>query len=141
MRVHRRLRDLAVSPGNMARLRWVFGGLAALVPAVLFAAQPLLSLFEQNQTELPLSVIWTPLALTIAGIAALYGVLMLIFRSWPKAGALTALIVVAFFYYGTFRGDVSGLNLADGWVLTLWLAICAVAVILVASTRRSLATA
>ena len=113
-------------------------GLAALVPAVLFAAYPLLSLFEQNQTELPLSVIWSPLVVTIAATGALYGVLMLVFRSWTKAGALTALAVVAFFYYDTFKGDISGLHLADGLVLTLWLVLCAVAAVLVARTRRSL---
>lgn len=118
--------------------RWVLRGLAALVPAVLLAAYPLLSLFEQNQTDLPLSVIWSPLAVTIASTAALYGVLMLIFRSWTKAGVLTAVAVLAFFYYDTFKGDISGLHLADGWVLTLWLVLCAVAAILVARTRRSL---
>jgi hypothetical protein len=121
-----------------ANLTWVSRGLAALVPAALFAAYPLLSLFEQNQTELPLSVIWSPLVVTIAATAALYGVLMLVFRSWTKAGALTALAVVAFFYYDTFRGDISGLHLADGWVLALWLLLCVVAAILVARTRRSL---
>jgi hypothetical protein len=63
---------------------------------------------------------------------------MLVFRSWTKAGALTALAVVAFFYYDTFKGDISGLHLAGGWVLTLWLTLCAVAAILVARTRRSL---
>jgi len=44
------------------RGRWVLAGVAALLPALLFAAHPVLALFEQNQSELPLSVIWSPLA-------------------------------------------------------------------------------
>jgi hypothetical protein len=137
MPVDRQARSGAVAH-ETARSTRVFRGLAALVPAVLFAAYPLLSLFEQNQTELPLSVIWSPLAVTIAATAALYGVLMLVFRSWTKAGALTALAVVAFFYYDTFKGDISGLHLSNGLVLTVWLVLCAAAAVLVARTRRSL---
>jgi hypothetical protein len=128
----------AAAVRETANWRWVLRGLAALVPAVLFAAYPLLSLFEQNQTDLPLSVIWSPLVVTIAATAALYGVLMVVFRCWTKAGALTALAVVAFFYYDTFKGDISGLHLSDGLVLALWLVLCAVAAVLVARTRRSL---
>jgi hypothetical protein len=137
MPVDRQARSGAAAPETATSTR-VFRGLAALVPAVLFAAYPLLSLFEQNQTELPLSVIWSPLAVTIAATAALYGVLMLVFRSWTKAGALTALAVVAFFYYDTFKGDISGLHLSNGLVLTVWLVLCAAAAVLVARTRRSL---
>jgi hypothetical protein len=84
-------------------LAWVLGGVAALLPALLFAAHPVLTLFELNQSELPLSVIWSPLVVTFVATAMLYGVLMLTFRSWTKAGALTALAVLAFFYFDTLR--------------------------------------
>ena len=90
----------------MDRLKWVLVGIAALLPALLLAAHPLLTLFEQNETELPLAVIWQPLGVTFAAAAVLYGVLMLITRSWAKAGALTALAVVWFFYWD----DISGLT-------------------------------
>jgi hypothetical protein len=123
-----------------AQLKWTLLGFAALLPAVLFAAHPLLSLFEQNQTELPLSVIWSPLAVTIAAIAALYGVLMLIFRRWDKAGALTALAVLAFFYFDTFRKDIAGLHLSGGWALVLWLGLCAGVAVLIVRTSRNLGT-
>ena len=39
---------------------------------------------------------------------------MLITRSWAKAGALTALAVVWFFFFDTFRNDISGLHLRGG---------------------------
>jgi hypothetical protein len=130
----------AIAQQKTDRLAWVLGGVAALLPALLFAAHPVLTLFEQNQTELPLSVIWSPLAVTFVATAVLYGVMMLVFKSWTKAGALTALAVLAFFYFDTFKGDVSALNLANGWVLVLWLALCAVVAVLVARTRRRLGT-
>ena len=129
-----------MSADRRANWKWILLGVACLMPAVLFAAHPLLTLFEQNQTELPLSVIWSPLAVTIAAAAVLYGLLMLAFRDWAKAGTLTALAVVAFFYYDTFKSDISGWHLSLGWVLVLWLGLCAVAAILVARTHRSLAT-
>ena len=118
----------------------VLRGVGPVLAAVLFAAYPLLSLFEQNQTELPLSVIWSPLAVTVAATAALYLVLALAFKRWLTSGALTAVAVLAFFYYDTFKQDIAGLRLADGRVLTLWLALCAVVAVLLARTRRSLLT-
>jgi hypothetical protein len=100
--------------------------LSALIPAILFLAYPLLSLFEQNESELPLRVIWTPLAAATAVAAALFAVLWLVFRRADKAGALTALTVIAFFYLG------------HGWHLVLWLALCVAAAVLLARTHRNL---
>jgi hypothetical protein len=129
------------SAGDRAeRAKWALPAVAGLVPAVLFAAQPVLSLFQQNESELPLSVIWSPLAVTIAATAVLYGLLLLVFKSWTKAGALTALVVVAFFYFGTFKGDISGLSLSDGWALAIWLALCAGAAVLIVRNQRELGT-
>src|SRR3954451_25351854 len=98
----------------MDRMKWGLLGIGALLPALLLAAHPVLTLFEQNETELPLAVIWQPLGITFAITAALYGVLMLVTKSWAKAGTLTALAVVWFFYFDTFKGDVSGLHLSAG---------------------------
>src|SRR4051812_30371805 len=83
------------------RFTWL-ARVAALLPAVLFAAHPVLTLFQENQSELPLSVIWRPLAVTFLAAIVLCVVLGLIFKSWQKAGALTALAVLAFFYFDTF---------------------------------------
>src|SRR3954467_14873403 len=105
----------------------VVAAVAGLLPALLLAAHPPLTLFEQNQTELPLDVIWQPLGITFAAAAVLYGVVMLVARSWAKAGALTALAVVWFFFYATFRNDISGLHLRGGAAVVLWTVLCAVA--------------
>ncbi|MFN2616627.1 MAG: hypothetical protein ABR581_05815 [Thermoleophilaceae bacterium] len=122
------------------RLKWALWGIAALLPALLFAAHPLLTLFEENETELPLAVIWQPLGITLAVTVALYGVLVLVTRSWTKAGALTALVVVWFFYWDTFKHDLSGLHLSGGLTLALWLVLCATAAVAIALARRGLGT-
>lgn len=120
------------------RVKWVLWGIGALFPALLLAAHPPLTLFEQNETELPLDVIWQPLGITFAATAALYCVLMVVTRSWTKAGALTALAVVWFFYFDTFKGDISGLHLGDRLVLVLWTVLCTVTAVAVARTGRGL---
>jgi hypothetical protein len=112
---------------------WAIGG---LLPALLLAAHPPLTLFEENQTELPLAVVWQPLAITFAATAVLYGLLRLITRSWAKAGALTALAVLWFFFYATFRNDTSGLHLSGGVAVALWTVLCAVAAVAIVRTRR-----
>ncbi len=109
------------------RIKWLLCGIGALLPALLFAAHPPLTLFEQNETELPLAVIWQPLGVTFAVTAALYGGLMIVTKTWTKAGALTALAVVWFFYF-------------DRVPVVLWSVLCAVAAVAIARTRRGLGT-
>jgi hypothetical protein len=128
----------AVPQAGKDRVKWVLGGIGGLLPALLLAAYPPLALFEQNQTELPLDVIWQPLGITFAAAAVLYGVVMLITRSWAKAGALTALAVVWFFFYATFRNDISGLHIHGGAAVVLWTVLCAVAAVAIARTRGGL---
>jgi hypothetical protein len=101
--------------------------------ACLFAVFPLLSLFAQNQAEVEISLLWWPLAVSIAGAVVLYGIFLLITKRAPKAGALASLVVVAFFYYGQFTDRV---HLADGWSIALWLAVFAVAIVAVLRTQR-----
>src|SRR4051812_37755868 len=109
---------------RMERVKWVLVGIGGLLPALLLAAHPLLTLFEENETELPLAVIWQPLGITFAVAAVLYGVLVLVTRTWAKAGALTALAVFWFFSFDTFKSAISGLHLSGGWALALWTALC-----------------
>ncbi|MEA2450101.1 MAG: hypothetical protein QOG63_2033 [Thermoleophilaceae bacterium] len=123
--------------GHVSRLA---RGLGPLIPPILLAAYPLLSLFEQNQTDLPVGVIWSPLAVTVVAILVLYGVLVLVFRSGLKAGALTSLCVVVFFYWGTFKADLSGLHISDGVLLAVWLVLFLAGVVLLVRTKRSLVT-
>jgi hypothetical protein len=109
-----------------------------LLHPILFAAFPLLSLYAHNQSEVELSVLWTPLALCVAVAAALYGLSLLIFKRGTKAGVLASLIVVTFFYYGILHADVSGWGLTGRWFFPVWMALFVLGVIALVRTRRDL---
>jgi hypothetical protein len=102
---------------------------------VLFAVFPLLSLFAQNQSDVELGVLWRPLGWCVAAGVALLGVFMLVFKRGTKAGVLASLIVVAFFYYGSFAEQV---GLRDRWFFPLWVALFALGVVALVRTRRDL---
>jgi hypothetical protein len=102
--------------------------LTPFLPPILFAAFPLLSLFAHNQSEVELSVLWKPLAISVAAAAALYGVFVLIFKRGTKAGALASLFVFAFLYYGIFSAEVARWGLTDRWFFALWAALFALGV-------------
>lgn len=104
---------------------------------LLFAAFPLLSLFQQNESEVQLSVLWPPLAVCLGGTAVLYGLLLLITRSAAKAGALASVIVVAFFYFRIVLEGL-GLGIGDRVFLALWLAVLGAAGVALARTGRTL---
>jgi hypothetical protein len=105
---------------------------------LLFAAFPLLSLFQQNESELELSVIWWPLAVCLVAAVVLYGVFILIVKRDAKAGALTSLVVVAFFYYGIIA-ERFGSSPTRGWFIAIWLALFVLGVVVFARTRGNLA--
>lgn len=110
--------------------------IASFLTPILFATFPLLSLFAQNESEIVLHVLWLPLVICIAVPAVLYGLLLLLTRSSAKAGAISTLLVVAFFYFGIYNGKVLGLT---DWVfLAIWLAIAAVVAAALVRTRRDL---
>jgi hypothetical protein len=46
-------------------------------------------------------------------------------------------VVVAFFYYETFKSDLSGLGPSDAWLLPLWGVLFAIAFAVVARTRQA----
>ena len=125
-------------PATWRSLAHFFRRINPLLHPVLFAIFPLLSLFEQNQSELPLGVLWSPLAISIAGGAALFGVFLLIFRQAPKAGALASLVVFAFFYYGVFHDHASGWGLIKDWLVPLWAALFGIGAIALITTKRDL---
>ena len=124
----------------MLRAKSVSWVVAPVLPALLLAAYPLLSLFEQNQSELPLSVIWSPLVVMSAAIVVLYAVLVRVLRDARKAGVLTAVAVLFFFYLDTFHSDVAGLHLSDGSALVIWLALCGTVGVLLARMNSSVGT-
>jgi hypothetical protein len=75
---------------------------------------------------------WRPLAICIAGAAALYFVFALAFKSATKAGLVASLIVVGFFYYGLFS--------VGKWLVVPWLGVFVAVVVALARTRRDLAS-
>lgn len=108
-----------------------------VVPAlcgVLLAVFPLLSLFEQNQSEVPLDVLWWPLALCVAGTVALFGIVFAITRHAEKAGVMASLVVVAFLYYGLIADQLS----AGVWFVAPWLAVFVAGLVAAMRTRRDL---
>src|SRR3954452_24122121 len=117
-------------------LRW----LAALVPPVLFAAFTVLSLFEHNQTELPIGLMWWPLALALLSAVVVFAVLGLVLRREAKAGVLASLLVIAFLYYGTWYVQFSSWGFSKGWFIALWAALFVFAAAAVIRTRRPLSS-
>ncbi len=97
---------------------------------ILFAAYPLLSLFEHNQSEIELGVLWRPLAICVASAAALYLVFMLVLKSATKAGSLASVVVAAFFYYGLFS--------PGKWFLLFWVGLVVVGVVALVRVRGEL---
>lgn len=104
--------------------------LVAILCPVLLGVYPLLSLFAQNQSELELSVLAWPLVICVSAAAVAFGLLLLITRRADRAGILSSLAAVAFFYFGLFfqPGSI--------WLLLLWLGVFAVAAALVLLTGR-----
>jgi hypothetical protein len=109
--------------------------LGLLAAPILFAAFPVVSLFEHNQSELALGVLWWPLATSVVIGAALFALFALILKQSAKASALASLVVVAFFYYGTWYTQVS---LPKGWFIALWAGLFGLGALAVLRTRRAL---
>src|SRR3954462_68218 len=100
---------------------------SALLPIVL-ASFPLVSLFQQNETDVELGVLWPPLGVCVAVALGLYLALLLVFKNGLKAAGVASVLVGGFFYYATFA-DRGGLR--DRWFLPLWIvAFVLVAVLL-----------
>lgn len=100
----------------MASLRRV----SPIVPPILLAVFPVISLFQHNQAEIDLKVLWGPLALAAASGTGLFLVFALLLKRGPKAGALASLVVVAFFYFGIVSAHVSGWGLSDRGLFPIW---------------------
>ena len=111
------------------------GWLALLLMAVCFAVFPLLSLFQQNQSEVQLAVLWRPLAASVVAAVVVFGLFAFVVRSVAKAALLASLALVAFFYYGIFAGQF---GLRDRWFLPLWLVLFALGLVALLLTRREL---
>ncbi|HMJ00197.1 MAG TPA: hypothetical protein VK488_10225 [Gaiellaceae bacterium] len=109
-----------------------------LLSPILLAVYPVLSLFEHNQSEVDVQVLWRALALAAASGAALFVLFALAFRRGTKAGALASLAVIAFFYYGIFTADVARSSLSDRSLFPLWMALFVLAALAVLRTKSDL---
>ena len=87
---------------------------------ILLAVFPILYLFQNNQTDLPPSVLWSPLAVSAVTGVALFAISAVVFKPALKAGLLASLLVVAIFYYGVVYDVVAAWGLDNAVVLGLW---------------------
>jgi hypothetical protein len=118
-------------------LAWLTG-LNPLVPPILLAAFPVVSLFQHNQSEIDLNVLWRPLALSAASGAALFVLFRLVLKRGARAGLLASLVVVAFFYYGIYLRHVSGWGLGQGARFPVWVTLFVLGVVALLWTKRDL---
>lgn len=91
------------------------------ITPLLLAVFPALHLFQHNQTDLPLSVLWGPLAASATIGAILLAISRIIFKPILKASLLTSLLVVAIFYYGFLYDVVVAWGLNNLAILVIWL--------------------
>ena len=109
-----------------------------LLPPILLAAYPVVSLFQQNQSEIDLLVFWKALGLATASAVLAFALLKFAFRRGAKAGVLASLAVVAFYYYGTFTADVTRFGLNDRSLFPIWMTLFVIVVAAVLRTRGEL---
>jgi hypothetical protein len=67
---------------------------------LLFALFPTITLYANNIHEVPGSVIWRPLLISLAGALLFLVLLRLLLRDWLKAALITSLLLLLFFTYG-----------------------------------------
>lgn len=109
--------------------------LSWLLLPVLFAVFPLLSLFQQNETDVELRVLWWPLLLCVAGAALVFIIFLLAFRSPAKASVLASLVVLWFAYYEPVAGHIAG---TGWWSFALWTTLFVVAIAAVGTSGLEL---
>ena len=128
--------ELPVRTRLSSSLRFAAGAL----PGLLLAAYPVLSLYQQNQPEIALSVLWPALGLAVVTALLLFVLFAAVTRSAAKAGVASSVIVVALYYFGLASRDLAGLGLSDSSLVALWLLLLAAGLAAVLWTRRNLAT-
>src|SRR3989304_7247115 len=69
----------------------------------LFAAFPVLYIFQQNIREVLLGVVFKPVVIVFLAASFTFIIFKLMFKSWEKAGLFTALLIWLFFIHGRFH--------------------------------------
>jgi hypothetical protein len=101
---------------------------AACAP-VLLAVYPIVYLFQHNQSDLPMDVLWRPLLISALTATALFAICWVIVRRPSRAGVLAFALVLGLCTYGVVRDVLTSSALSDGVLLGLWTALIAIAVI------------
>ena len=99
----------------------------------LAAVYPILALYAANLREMvPLESMLVPSLIALAATGVLMVMLRLVFGAWERAGALTLVVLVLFFTYGTTWSAVAG-SVPGGQsaLLGVWVVLLAVGVIAV----------
>ena len=122
-----------------ARREWIWYPL-------LFAAFPVLTLFNGNLTEVAPGEVIRPLLVMLIAAAALWGLLALLLRNARKAALCCTFTLLLFFLYGIIRGLLLGSAspaMADfgrehAFLLRPWLVVLLLGFVLILRTRRDL---
>lgn len=126
------------TPGKAGR-EWIWYPL-------LFAAFPVLTLFNANSAEVAPGEVVRPLLVLLAAAVVLWGLLTLLLRNVRKAALLCAFTLLLFFLYGIVRGlllgSASPLAVECGrdtvFLLRPWFGVLLLGFVLVLRTRRDL---
>ena len=82
---------------------------APVIHPFLFALFPILFLYARNIGQLPLNVIFLPIAVTICFTFLFWTLLSFLFKDKKKAGLLVSFFLLIFFSYGHFRSSTKDL--------------------------------
>ena len=101
-----------------------------IVHPVLFAVYPVLFYYSHNIDQVPFESAVRPLATSLAAALLGWWLLQIFTRDWRRAGAITSLVILLFFFYGHARSflnaPVSTYLLPTLWILILLLGAFAI---------------
>jgi hypothetical protein len=115
-------------------------------PPLLFAASPVLTLYNGNIAEVAPGEVIRPLLVMLAAVSLLWGLLALVLRNACKAALLCTFMLLLLFLYGIVRGlllqSASPLlvdcGLDHAFLLRPWFGVLLLGLVLIVRTRRDL---
>ncbi len=78
---------------------------------VFLSVFPSLTLFANNLREVTLDSLWRPLVGSILFGILIFGLALILFRDWPKAGLITGVFEILFFSYGHIYQLIKGFEI------------------------------
>jgi len=118
------------------------------VAPILFAAAFVLSIFQDNISEVTVGKLFAPLVLTIFLVAVLTGLVFIVFRNKVKTAVFGSIFVIIFFAYNELLPYAPKVKLAlfgskfdrDDFLFALCTLLLAVIFVLIWRTKRNLLT-